>query len=95
MRDEDLAGTLVELEQRLPREEIASALGVDERELDEIASGYPPGRDVAERLRALALGDEGVHADGGARRISARLIAVFIVADVVFFLGVALFVLAR
>ncbi len=41
------------LEARMSRRDIASALGVEERELDEIASGYVPDEEIADRLRAL------------------------------------------
>jgi hypothetical protein len=62
--DGDFAGMITTLEARMSRDDIASALGVEERELDEIASGYLPEKDVAERLRALV-------ASGARGRVSA------------------------
>lgn len=94
VRDDDLAATLLELEERLSRREIAARLGVDERRLDEIASGYLPEAEVAERLRALA--GSGVEAPGvPARRLSPAMIAAFVVADTLLAVAVAALVLLR
>jgi hypothetical protein len=79
------------LEGRMSREDIASALGVDERKLDEIASGYVPDEDVANRLRALVA--SGV--SGRVVRISTKAILIFVIADAVFFAAVAVFLLVR
>lgn len=92
IHDDDLAAVLVELERRLSRHEIAAALEVDERELDEIASGYLPSRDVARRLRALAAGGA---EPGTTRRIPRGVIIAFVAADLLFFGIVAAVVLLR
>ncbi len=89
--DDDFPGMLTTLESRMSRRDIASALGVEERELDEIASGYVPDEDVGNRLRALvALG-----VSGRVVRISTKAILIFVIADAVFFAGLAVFLIAR
>ena len=75
----------------MSREDIASALGVEERELDEIASGYVPDEDVANRLRALVA--SGV--SGRVVRIPIKALAAFVIFDVVFFAILATVLLAR
>ena len=65
----------------MSRQDIASALDIDDRELGEIASGYMPDDEVAGRLRALAT-------SGGTRRIasiSVKAMVIFVVADALFF----------
>jgi hypothetical protein len=53
-RDDDYASMLEALEGRLSRRQIAQALRVKERVVDEIAVGSVPQGKVAERLRVLA-----------------------------------------
>jgi hypothetical protein len=89
--DADFPAMIATLEGRMSREDIASALGVDERRLDEIASGYVPDEDVANRLRALVA--SGV--SGRVVRISTKAILIFVIADAVFFAAVAVFLLVR
>jgi DNA-binding Lrp family transcriptional regulator len=89
--DADFPAMITTLEGRMSREDIASALGVDERKLDEIASGYVPEEDVANRLRALVA--SGV--SGRVVRISTKAILIFVIADAVFFAAVAVFLLVR
>jgi hypothetical protein len=88
---DDYASMLATLEGRMSREDIAAALGVEERELDEIASGFTPDEDVGLRLRALAA--------SGARRSIMRIpvwaIVLFVAVDAVFFAAVAIFLLVR
>jgi hypothetical protein len=96
IRDEDLASTVLELEQRMPRRDIAAALGVDEDEVEKIASGYLPGPGVADRLRRLATGAAGPPpAARKAARISGMVLAAFALTDLVFFALVAAFVFLR
>ena len=64
--DADFPAMIATLEERMSRKEIASAIGVEERELDEIASGYVPDKEIADRLRALAA--SGVAAESSASR---------------------------
>jgi len=88
---DDLPAMLTTLEGRMSRSDIASALGVEESELDEIASGYLPDEDVANRLRTLA-------ASRGSRRvmrIPTKAILVFVIADAVFFAALAVVLLLR
>jgi hypothetical protein len=82
---------LVALEGRLSRADVAAALGVDERRLDEIASGYAPSPDVAERLRSLASSKP----DRPTLRDRRTMVIAFVAMDLVFFAGVAAFVLLR
>lgn len=91
MRDDDYASMLAALDGRLTREDIATALGVEEQRLDEIASGYVPDPDVAERLRTLA----GTKPDRAIFQSRRMLIVAFVVADLVFFAIVAALVLLR
>ena len=82
---------LAALEARLPREDIAAALGTEERVLDEIASGYVPDSDVVERLRLLAT----TKTDRSRLRGRGMLIVVFVATDLIFFAIVAALVLLR
>jgi hypothetical protein len=82
---------LATLEGRMSRTDIASSLGIEERELDEIASGYVPDDDVANRLRALA--SSGVR--GRVLRIPTKAIVVFVIADAVFFAALAVVLVLR
>ena len=43
-----------DLQRRMSRTEIAVEIGVEEQELDEIASGYVPDEEIGARLRELA-----------------------------------------
>ena len=82
---------LTTVERRMSRDEIASAIGVEERELDEIASGYVPDEDVADRLRALVSSA----ASGRVVRISTKAIVIFVIADAVFFAALAFFLVLK
>ena len=81
---DDYAAMLAAVETQLPRDDIATELGVDENVLDEIASGYAPDAQVADRLRALASDDE---SDGGLSRwsMSPRAVAIFVAVDTIVF----------
>jgi hypothetical protein len=79
------------LEQRMSRQDIASAIGVEERELDEISSGYVPDEDVADRLRALVASG----ARGRVVRIPTKAIVIFVIADAVFFAALAFYLLLK
>jgi hypothetical protein len=89
-KDDDYASMITALETRMPREDIADAIGVDKEKLDEIASGYMPHEDVAMRLRALAEGAKWRLASK-----SAKVIAVFVAVDIVFFSILTAVVLLR
>jgi hypothetical protein len=71
----------------MSRGEIAAEIGVEERELDEIASGYVPDEEIGERLRELAK-------SGGSRRnmrIPVWAVVAFVVFDTLLF-GILLLV---
>jgi hypothetical protein len=87
--DDDVPSLLATLESRMSREEIADALGIEERDLDEIASGYAPGDDVAKRLRALAASPPSRRTF----RVSTKAVVAFIVADALFFVVLAVVLL--
>ena len=89
--DDDLAGMVTTLEARMSRDDIASALGVEERELDEIASGYVPDEDVANRLRELVASGATVRVT----RIPTKAILIFVIADAVFFAALAVFLVVK
>jgi hypothetical protein len=89
--DTDFPAMISTLEERMSRENIASAIGVEERELDEISSGYVPDGEVADRLRALAA--SGV--SGRVLRIPTKAILVFVIADAVFFAALAVFLVLK
>jgi hypothetical protein len=88
---DDFAAMLSTLEGRMSRKDIASALEVEDRELDEIASGFVPDEEVADRMRALVASD----ARGPVQRISTKAIVIFVIADAVFFAALAVFLVAR
>jgi hypothetical protein len=75
---------LATVEAQMPRDDIATELGVDESVLDEIASGYVPDAQVADRLRALAS-DDG--SSGGFSRwsMSPRAVVTFVAVDTIVF----------
>ena len=79
------------LEERMSRKDIASAIGVEDRELDEIASGYVPDEEIADRLRALAA--PGV--SGRVVRIPTKAIVIFVIADAVLFAALAVFLVVK
>ncbi|HEU0304925.1 MAG TPA: hypothetical protein VFR32_10135 [Gaiellaceae bacterium] len=89
-REDDYAAMLAALETRMPREDIADALGVDDGTLDEIASGYVPEKDVALQLRALAEG-----AKWRLASTSMKVIIAFVIADTIFFAILAAIFLLR
>jgi hypothetical protein len=75
----------------MSRNDIAAAIGVEERELDEIASGYVPDDDVADRLRSLVSSGT----SDRVVRISTKAILIFVIADAVFFAALAVFLVLR
>jgi hypothetical protein len=79
---DDYAAMLAAVEAQMPRDDIATELGVDESVLDEIASGYAPDAEVADRLRALAS-DDG--SGGGSVRwsMSSRAVVIFVAVDAI------------
>lgn len=84
---DDYASMVSELQRRMSRGEIAAEIGVEERELDEIASGYVPDEEIGARLRELA-------ASGGTRRnmrIPVWAVVAFVVFDTLLF-GIVLLV---
>jgi hypothetical protein len=89
--DADFPTMISTLEARMPREDIASAIGVEERELDEISSGYVPDEEIADRLRALAA--SGV--SGRVVRIPTRAIVIFVIVDALFFGALAVFLVMK
>jgi hypothetical protein len=82
IRDDDYAAMLAKVDAQMPRDDIATELGVDEKVLDEIASGYVPEKEVADRLRTLAADDPG---DGGSSgwSMSRRSVVVVVAVDLV------------
>jgi hypothetical protein len=89
--DADFPAMITTLEGRMSRKDIASAIGVEERELDEIASGYVPGDEIADRLRAVVASG----ASGRVARIPTRAIVIFVIADAVFFAALAVFLVVK
>ena len=79
-----------ELEARMTRAEIAAAIGVEKREVDEIASGYVPDEEIGDRLRGLAM-------SGGKRimRIPVWAIVLFVAVDALIFGVLAAVLLLR
>ncbi len=81
VRGDDYAAMLTSVAARMPREDIAAAIGVEEQEVDEIASGYVPDEEIGARLRELA-------ASGGRRRgmrVPVWAIVAFVVFDTLLF----------
>ena len=88
---DDYALMVSELQARMSRGEIAAAIGVEEQEVDEIASGYVPDEEVGSRLRELA-------ASGGTRRgmrVPVWAIVAFVIFDTLLFLILMLVFLLR
>ena len=79
------------LETRMSRADIAAAIGVEERELDEISSGYVPDPEIADRLRAIVA--SGV--SGRVVRLPTKAVVIFVIADAVFFAALAVFLVLR
>ena len=82
---------VAELQSRMSRGEIAVAIGVEEQEVDEIASGFVPDEEVGSRLRELA-------ASGGRRsgmRVPVWAVVTFVVFDTVLFAILAVVLLLR
>ena len=79
------------LETRMSRADIAAAIGVEDRELDEISSGYVPDEEIGDRLRALAVSG----ASALVTRIPTKAIIIFVIADAVFFAALAVFLVAK
>ena len=80
-----------ELQTQMSRGEIAAAIGVEEQEIDEIASGYVPDEEIGLRLRELA-------ASGGKRsgmRVPVWAIVAFVIFDTLLFLILMLVFLLR
>jgi hypothetical protein len=81
---EDYAAMLAAVETQMPRDDIATELGVDESVLDQIASGYVPDSGVADRLRALASDD--ASGSGSVRwSMSPRAVVIFVAVDTIVF----------
>ena len=80
---DDYASMIGKLEAKMTRGEIAAAIGVEKREIDEIASGYVPDEEIGERLRELA-------ASGGKRimRVPVWAIVLFVAVDALIFAAV-------
>jgi len=97
VREDDYASMIATVESWMPREKIAEALGVEERELDDIASGGVPGEDVAVRLRALAASDgkRGTFVFTSGRRLTLTGVITFLVMDLIVVAAIAFFVLSR
>ena len=89
--DADFPAMISTLEQRMSRQDIASAIGVEEQELDEISSGYVPDEEIADRLRALVASG----ASGRVMRIPTKAIVIFVIADAVFFAALAVFLVLK
>ncbi|MGH3084345.1 MAG: hypothetical protein ACRDNP_09860 [Gaiellaceae bacterium] len=87
----DFPAMIETLEARMSRQDIASAIGVEERELDEISSGYVPDEEIADRLRALVA--SGV--SGRVVRIPTKAVVIFVIADFVFFAILAAVLILR
>jgi hypothetical protein len=78
---DDYASMVRELQRRMSRAEIAVEIGVEEQELDEIASGYVPDEEIGARLRELT-------ASGGKRqgmRVPVWAVVAFVVFDTLLF----------
>lgn len=87
----DFPAMIETLETRMSRRDIASAIGVEGRELDEISSGYVPDAEIADRLRALVA--SGV--SGRVGRLPTKAVVIFVIADAVFFAALAVFLVLR
>jgi len=87
---DDYASMIGKLEAKMTRGEIATAIGVEKREVDEIASGYVPDEEIGNRLRELAAG-------GGKRimRVPVWAIVLFVAVDALIFAAVFAAVLLR
>jgi hypothetical protein len=88
---DDYASMVGELQSHMSRAEIAAEIGVEEQELDEIASGYVPDEEVGDRLRALA--EAGGKSPG--MRVPVWAIVAFVVFDTLLFAILALVLLLR
>jgi hypothetical protein len=78
---DDYASMVRELQRRMSRAEIAVEIGVEEQEIDEIASGFVPDEEIGARLRELA-------ASGGKRqgmRVPVWAVVAFVVFDTLLF----------
>ena len=80
-----------ELQSRMSRGEIATAIGVEEQEVDEIASGYVPDEDVGSRLRELAASGAGRRG----MRVPVWAVVAFVVFDTLLFAILLLVFLLR
>jgi hypothetical protein len=89
--DADFPAMISALEQRMSRQDIASAIGVEEQELDEISSGYVPDEEIADRLRALVVSGT----SGRVMGIPTRAIVIFVIADAVFFAALAVILVLK
>ena len=84
---DDYASMVGTLETRMSRADIAESIGVEEQEVDEIASGYVPDEEIADRLRALFASG----GSGRVMRIPTKAIVIFVIADALFFAALAIF----
>jgi hypothetical protein len=88
---DDYATMVTELQTRMSRADIAESIGVEEQEVDEIASGYVPDEEIADRLRALVASG----ASGRVVRIPTKAILIFVIAEAVFFAALAFFLVLK
>jgi hypothetical protein len=88
---DDYATMVTELQTRMSRTDIAESIGVEEQEVDEIASGYVPDEEIADRLRALVASG----ASGRVVRIPTKAILIFVIAEAVFFAALAFFLVLK
>ena len=89
--DADFPAMIATLEERMSQKDISSAIGVEERELDEIAAGYVPDEEIADRLGLLAASGP----SGRVVRIPTKAIVIFVIADAVFFAALAVFLFTK
>jgi hypothetical protein len=89
---DDYASMVSTLQARMSRAEIAESIGVEEQEVEEIASGYVPDEEIGDRLRALV-------ASGGRSRRIMRVpvwgIVLFVVVDSLIFVALAVYLAMR
>jgi hypothetical protein len=88
---DDYASIVSTLETSMSRADIAAAIGVEERELDEISSGYVPDEEIGDRLRSLVATGATVRVT----RIPTKAIVIFVIADAVFFAALAIFLVLK
>jgi hypothetical protein len=90
--DADFPAMIETLETRMSRRDIASAIGVEEQEVEEIASGYVPEEEVGDRLRELVASGE---RSRRIMRIPVWAVVMFVVVDSLIFAALAAFLALR